>query len=282
MPVSKILRIFGFYKVYFLTLCFEPKKSCIELKTIPEHINCAKCGGTDFIFYGNKKRTFRDLSIGNRQLYVEYYRQRIKCSDCGVLSEHLRFADDYSHYTRRFERYVFELCRMMTVSDVAKHLQLSWDVVKEIEKKYLKKKYKKPNYKNIRFIAVDEISIGKHHKYITVVLNLETGQILYIGKDRKRTSLDAFFKELGKVRCRRIEAIAMDCWDPYIASAAQYLGYHKIVFDKFHIVSNYGKVIDKIRISEFNQADPDDRQIIKGTKYLLLANKENLKKFHPN
>ena len=280
MPISKILRIFGFYKVYLLASFLKPKQLFIELKATPEHITCPKCGGTDFIFYGKKKRIFRDLSIGNRELYVIYHRQRIKCSCCGVLSEHLSFADDYSHYTKRFERYVFDLCRIMTVADVANHLQLSWDVVKEIDKKYLTKKYRKPNYKNVRFIAVDEISIGKHHNYLTIVLNLETGRIVYVGDDRKQATLDAFFLQLGKVRCRRIKAIAMDCWDPYIASATHYLGCHKIVFDKFHLVSNYGKVIDKIRISEFDKADLDDRNIIKGTKYLLLANEENLKKEH--
>jgi transposase len=276
--MSKILRIFGFYKVYFLTFFYKPKKLFIELKTKPDYITCPKCGGTDIIFYGKKKRIFRDLSISNRQFYVIYHRQRIRCSRCGVISEHLPFADDYSHYTRRFERYVFDLCRMMTVSDVSSHLQLSWDVVKEIEKKYLKKKYRKPNYKNLRFIAVDEISIGKHHNYLTIVLNLETGRILYVGENRKQETLDDFFNQLGKVRCRRIKAVALDCWDPYIASATQYLGSHKIVFDKFHLLSNYGKVIDNIRNSEFDKADFDGREIIKGTKYLLLANKDNLKK----
>jgi transposase len=278
MPLSKLLRMVGFYQVYFLASFFELKKLFIELMTPRQYITCPQCGGTDFIFYGKKKRIFRDLSVINRQFYVVYHRQRINCCHCGVLSEHLPFADEYSHFTRRFEQYVFELCRMMTISDVAKHLQLCWDVVKEIDKKYLQKKYRHPNYKKLQLIAVDEIAIGHYHKYLTIVLNLETGQIVYVGEDRKQETLDVFFKKLGPTRCHRIKAIAMDCWDPYIASATQYLGYHKIVFDKFHLVRNYGKVIDSIRISEFNKADLDNQEIIKGTKYLLLANEKNLTK----
>ena len=277
MAISTILRIFGYYRVYFLTSFFKPNQLFIELKTQDAYYACPKCHQTAISRYGKKKRTFRDLSIGNRQLYIIYYRHRIKCADCGVLFEHLPFADDYSRYTRRFERYVFELCQILPISDVAKHLNLSWGAVKEIDQKYLAKKYRRCNYKNLRFIAVDEISIGKFHKYLTVVLNLETGQIIYVGKERKKETLDAFFKEIGQVRCHRIKAIAMDCWDPYIASAIEYLGQSKIVFDKFHILKNYSKVIDKVRVNEFSKADLDSREIIKGSRYLLLYNKENLK-----
>ena len=277
MPTSNLLRILGYYKVYFLKAFFKPNKLFVELKTQYDNYVCPKCHTRDISLYGKKKRTFRDLSITNRQFYIVYHRHRLKCPVCGVLSEHLSFADDYSRYTRRFERYVFELCQLLPISDVAKHLKLSWDTVKEIDKKYLEKKYQKPNYKNLSVIAVDEISIGKFHKYLTIVLNLQTGQIVYVGNERKKETLDAFFKAIGHVRCRRIKAIAMDCWDPYIASAIEYLGQDKIVFDKFHIVKNYGKVIDKIRIAEFSKADLDSREIIKGTKYLLLYNHENLK-----
>ena len=280
MPPSKLLRIFGYYRVYFLTSFFKPKKLFIELKTLSEHVRCPRCARSDINFYGIKKRIYRDLSVTNREFYVVYHRQRIKCQHCGVLSEQLSFCDDYSRYTRRFERYVAELCRVLTISDVAKHLNLSWDVVKEIDKKYLAKKYRNPNFKNLRFLATDEISIGKFHKYLTIVLNLETGQILYVGKERKQKTLDDFFKAMGTVRCRRIKAMAMDCWDPYIASATKYIGRNKIVFDKFHIIKNYGEVIDNIRRSEFNKADLDTREIIKGSRYLLLANKDNLKNDH--
>lgn len=277
MPTSNLLRILGYYKVYFLTTFYKPNQLFIELKTQDDNCVCPKCHKREISLYGKKKRTYRDLSITNRQFYVIYHRHRIKCPDCGVLAEHLSFADDYSRYTRRFERYVFELCQLLPISDVAKHLKLSWHTVKQIDKKYLKQRYRKSNYRNLSVIAVDEISIGKFHKYLTIVLNLQTGQIIYVGKERKQETLDAFFKEIGTARCRRIKAIAMDCWDPYIASATEYLGQDKIVFDKFHIITNYGKVIDKIRIAEFSKADLDSREIIKGTKYLLLYNRNNLK-----
>lgn len=280
MPLSKLLRIFGYYQVYFLTAFFKPKQLFIELKTVSEHIRCPRCARSDISCYGIKKRIYRDLSVTNRECYVVYHRQRIKCQHCGVLAEHVSLADDYSRYTRRFERYVVELCRVLTISDVAKHLNVSWDVVKEIDKKYLAKKYRKPILKNLRLLAVDEIAISKFHNYLTIVLNLETGQILYVGKERKQTTLDEFFKALGSARCRRIKAMAMDCWDPYIASATKYIGRDKIVFDKFHIIKNYGEVIDNIRRSEFDKADLDARAIIKGARYLLLANKNNLQNQH--
>jgi len=69
----------------------------------------------------------------------------------------------------------------MTILDVARHLKTSWDIVKDIQKRYLTKRFKNIRLKNLRQIAIDEISIGKGHQYLTVVLDLVSGAIVFIG-----------------------------------------------------------------------------------------------------
>ena len=82
------------------------------------------------------------------------------------------FADPKKRYTRAFERYALELSRHMTIQDVAEHLVIGWDTIKEIQAKYLQRRFGKPKLHKLKQIAIDEITIGKGHRYLTVVLNL--------------------------------------------------------------------------------------------------------------
>jgi transposase len=102
--------------------------------------------------------------------------QRIKCEDCGKIRlVKLNFADERVFYTKVFERYALELSKHMTILDVARHLGVSQDVNKGIQKRNLKQRYSKPKLCKLKYIAIDEISVGKGHKYLTIVLDLITG-----------------------------------------------------------------------------------------------------------
>jgi len=125
---------------------------------------------------------------------------------------------------------------------------------------------------------VDEIASHKGHNYFTVAMDLERTRVVWVGKSRAKETLDQFFKELGKERSKKIEAVACDMWDPYIASIKEHAPSAKIVFDKFHVIKNYSRVIDKIRNMEFKKATEEKKEAIKGTKYLLLKNGDKLEK----
>jgi hypothetical protein len=118
--------------------------------------------------------------------------------------------------TRRLATYIHHLCKVMTVTEVAQHLQLGWKTVKEIDKQYLEAHYGQPNYDGLRILAVDEISLRKGHKYLTIVLDYETGRVIHVAKDRKAKTLNRFFNQLSTKQKKSIEAVVMDMWDPYI------------------------------------------------------------------
>jgi transposase len=122
----------------------------------------------------------------------------------------------YLRVTRRLANYVYQLCRMLTVSDVARHLGLNWKTVKDIDKYYLEREYGQPDLNGLRILAVDEISIRKGHRYLTVVMDYLTGRVVYIGKDRKAATLERFFNQLTDKQLDSIEAVVMDMWDPFI------------------------------------------------------------------
>jgi len=220
----------------------------------------------------------RDLSISNRNVYIGVHQNRVYCPRCGVHTERLSFVDSYAHHTRRFEGFIHQLCRFLTITDVTRLFHVTWDEVKRIDQKYLHKRYRdrKKLWRNLRIIGVDEIAIKKGHNYLTVIVNLKTGQVIHIGKDRKKETLEQFFYLLGPTRCRKIDAIVMDMWEPYISAAKKLLPKAQIVFDKFHIISSYNKAIDIIRRHEYACASREDRMVMKGTRYLLFKNESNL------
>tara|TARA_B100000315_G_scaffold182509_1_gene171394 strand:+ start:244 stop:1449 length:1206 start_codon:yes stop_codon:yes gene_type:complete len=277
MSPSKIQRCLGFYNHKIKDMRIENGAIIIEFHRTPkEKLRCSRCNGTEVRLYGKTDRVVRELSITHRVVFLHVPQNKIECPNCGVHAERMCFADRYARHTRRFERFVYCLCRMMTITDVAKALELSWDEVRHIDQKYLARKYRILPWKNVRMLGVDELAVARGHTYITVVVNLETGNVIYVGKNRTQATLERFFTQFGPVRCRRIKAIAMDMWKAYSAAVQAYLPKAKIVYDQFHLIAEYGKTLDAIRSTEYKNASEEDRQIIKGSRYLLLKTKDKL------
>jgi transposase len=242
----------------------------------PPTLRCSNCGQLGFDRYDHTRQRIRDLSVFELHTYLVLDKWRIHCPTCGVRVEDLGFAAPYSRHTRRFEDLVARLCEYLPVASVAEMLGLDWKTVKEIDKRALQRAFAEPDYSGLRLLAIDEISYKKRHKYLTLVLDLEQTRVVWVGKGRRQATLEAFFDEIGEETAHGVEAIAIDMWDPYIAAIEDRAPQAAIVFDKFHVIRNYSKVIDRVRIDEFKKAEKEDKPVLKGTKYLLLKNRENL------
>jgi len=162
--------------------------------------------------------------------------QRVLCLSCGLVRQvKVRFADPRRSYTKAFERYALELSRHMTILDVARHLGVSWDVIKEIQKRYLKRHYLRPKLKDLKYIAIDEITIGRGHQYLTIVLDLKTGAVVFVGEGKGSETLVPFWRRLNGSKAR-VEAVAMDMSPAYISAVKENLPHARIVFDHFHVI----------------------------------------------
>ena len=117
--------------------------------------------------------------------------QRYKCKDCDYdQQEQIAFANGSQSYTFRFAKYVIDLLRSMTLKDVAGRLGVSWDLVKEIHMKYLSGKYEPPSLEGVENIGIDEFAVKKGHVYKTIVVDLNTGRILYVGEGNGADALE--------------------------------------------------------------------------------------------
>lgn len=185
------------------------------------------------------------------------------------------FAPAYAHFSFSLARFACELSRFMTLSEVAMLTHLGWDTVKEILKSDLGKRYRHIALKDVKYLAIDEIHLGSKGRFVTVVIDLESGKILWVAKGRGGDALTKFFR---KLRCARakIKAVACDMSAAYWSAVLEGLPKADIVFDHFHIVKLANEKIDELRRALQREAGILGRQYIKGTRYLLLAAEENL------
>jgi transposase len=178
---------------------------------------CHGCGKRAFGVHSWTQRKVRDLNMTTARLWVTCRYRKVFCAHChGVHIEDLQLFHPYLRVTVRLARYIYQLCQMMTVSEVARHMGLNWKTVKDIDKYYLERDHGQPDLNGLRILAVDEISIRKGHRYLTVVLDYLSGRVVFVAKDRKAKTLKRFFNQLNDQQLDGIEAVVMDMWDPFI------------------------------------------------------------------
>lgn len=238
---------------------------------------CSCCGSFRVIQKGTRERVIRTVPIGKKQVFFKIKNRRFFCKSCGALRhEGLEIADPKKQYDRKLERFVAELCQVMTIKDVAHHVSLSWNTVKEIDKKrLLRERPTKTQFKKIRYLGIDEVAIRKGHRYLTICVDLETGTVVYVGKGRKEDALLPFLKRLRRLKVN-ILAIAIDMWPAYLKAIKRFFSHVPVIFDRYHIMAKYSRLLDKLRAKEYRKATETHKKLFKGIRYLLLAGSEKL------
>ena len=192
-------------------------------------------------------------------------------------TERLDFLADNPSYTKRFAFYVGRRCAREAIKDVARELHLGWDSVKELEMQYMRALLARTGCPGPEVIGIDEISIRKGQTYRIVVSDLLRRRAIWFGgDDRKEASMAQFYAWLGERKSRGIRLAVMDMWKPFYNVTRIYAPQAAILFDKFHIMSHLGDALDSVRKSEYARLSGKDRGYIKGQKYTLLSNRENL------
>jgi transposase len=277
MSTSLLYHAFGIRGYQYIRTDYRGGEVFFTIGQDLEMCHCSACGAGAVRPRGRVERRFRAQPIGSRPTTIVLLVPRVECLACGVVRQvEIAFADPRRGYTRSFERYALELSRRMTIRDVASHLGVGWDVIKDIQKRDLTRRFARPRLKDIAVMAIDELAVAKGHRYLTLVMDLDSGAVKFVGDGKGADALKPFWKRL-RPSGARIEAVAMDMSGGYQSAVRAHLADAVIVFDHFHVVKLFNDKLSDLRRALYREAtDVLHKEVLKGARWLLVKNAEDL------
>ena len=205
----------------------EEKKTLklwVRRKPVHRGFQCSGSGRRPHRVQDVRERVIRDLpwSVYRATVVVEVH--RLRCPEGGVRVEKIEQLPSKAPFSKRFEEIVGEACESAAASQVSRRVQLPETTVRAIDLRYLERWDQHRRKPALKHMGVDELYRGKGDKFLAVVRNLETGEPLWFGKDRKKETLDEFFRtELTSAQRKRIEAACVDMWEPFRLNIEQWV-----------------------------------------------------------
>ena len=277
MNSNFLSKVYGVNGYRLTNMCHKDNKTILKIERKHVKICCAACGNIGLSLVGSRMRDILGVPSGLRKTVLRVRIRRYRCRRCGhVWQDSVPFASGNRHYSHRFAQYVVELLKSCTVKSAASLLQVSWDTVKRIHKEYLRRRYSPPPLKGVRNIGIDEFSVRRGSDFRTIVVDLDTGRIVHVGKGRGGDALLPFWRRVKRLGVR-IRHVATDLSAAFIASVLENAPGAKLVFDHFHVVKLMNEALDDVRRSLYrHERSVMRRRVLLGTRYLLLRNAEDV------
>lgn len=259
----------------------KEKSIVIKCKSNLDAAFCPGCNEVSFRIHENHSRLVRDLPVLGKRCYLSFNLRRFKCAECmNPFTERFDFIELNSNYTNRYKEYIYNQCNESSISLVCKDEGLDYDTVEKIYYDGADKRLRlaKGN-ERIRVIGIDEISKKKGHAKIALIYNIYNdgrNKVREVLNDRLKETLDKYFAELDEREKNDIEVVSLDMWEPYHLSVKQNLPHAEIVVDRFHVMENLNKAITKCRREIQREAKKDERDKLKGFRWILVTNEDNL------
>ena len=279
-PEAILGRILGLTGYVAYAYGFEDSTGRLTIRVRQDRRNryytCSGCGISVAETVDVKERTVRDIPCSLWQVFLVVEVHRVRCRRCGVKTERLPFLLGKNRQTERFRERVALDCEDAAVRRVAAKWGLSPQTVFRIEKEALLKWARSRPRTPLRRMGVDEI-FWRNSRCLTIVSDLETGEPIWAGPERKRATLDRFFAEALPKRLRRaVKTVCLDMWEPFLQSVREHLPGATVIYDKFHVMGYVTAAVDETRRAEFFRLGGDRRAALKGKRWLFLTRYKNL------
>ena len=277
MSTSFLYHAFGLPGYDYVRQEFVGGNILLHVRPKDKLVRCPCCRSRNVLRRGVSERWLRTVPVGFKPVWLVVEVPRIGCASCGIVRRiELRIAEPRRRHTKAFERFVLALTKAMTMLDVSRLLGVGWDVVKDILKRHLHRRFGSPSLAGLEYIAIDEISVRKGHKYLTLVMDLRSGKVVFVGDGRGADSLKPFWERLKRTQAK-IRAVATDMSAAYIGSVIEHLPGVAVVLDHFHVVKLMNDKLTEVRRKLHRELqDTMGKNVLKGSRWILLKNPENL------
>lgn len=237
---------------------------------------CSGCGQVVAVTHDSSRRRWRHLDLGGVRCLVEARLRRVRCVDCGVRVEAVPFARAGARHTRAFDQLVCALAQQLAKTPLTRLLRIGWRTVGAICARVLRERLSPARFDGLRRIGIDEVSYRRRHRYLTLVLDHDTGRVVWASEGaRTKTSLDGFLEALGRERQAAIEAVSIDMAPGYYHALRKRLPQARLCIDPFHVVKLANRALERQRRLHFKlqhgrKQSGRDRWLI-GARWMLLT-----------
>lgn len=283
--LNEVYRLPGFVygKIRLVPAEEEGERPWLEVEVRPRANSRALCSGCHEQAPGYDRlppRRFQFVPLLGLAIYFVYAMRRVQCARCGkVKVERVPWADGKRRSTKALDWFLADWAGRLSWKETAEVFGVSWDRVRDAVAMAVAWGRERVCLQGITTIGVDEIAWQSGHRYLTLVYQLDAGcrRLLWVGRDRKITTLESFFTWFGKQRSARLQVVCSDMWQAYLRVVREQAKQVRHVLDRFHIVQHLGKAIDAVRAAEAKRLQAEGRQpVLKHTRWLLLKRPERL------
>lgn len=278
MRMTTLLRVMlGLKHTRVLGLRFTSTSLVVTVKPKKRSSFCSGCGGRAGR-YDHRMRRWRHLDACGLEVELEYALWRVACPRCGVTTEMVPWADASSGFTHAFEDLVAYLAQRADKTTICALMRIAWRTVGRIVERVVARLGHRAAERltNLRNIAIDELSYRRHHEYLTIVTDHDTGRVVWVAPGKDKDTLRVFFAELGPARTEMLETISVDLSMAYQTVIRERAPRARIVFDRFHVQRLAHDALDTVRRQQWRAASYEDKTAIKGTRFALQKNPWNL------
>jgi len=257
-------------------------EECLEARIIPRknsHALCSGCHKKAHLYDRLSLRRFEFVPLWGYRVFFLYQMRRVNCKRCGVTVEAVPWTTGKHTLTQAYMKFLSDWAKKLSWLETARSFKTSWQKVFASVRYVVEYGLKYRDISDVESIGVDEIALQKGHKYLTVVYQIDKHctRLLWVGKDRKVKTLLRFFHDFGKPWSETLKHICSDMWKPYLKVIKKKAPQALHILDRFHIVANINKAIDKIRADERRKLEADGYEpVLKKSRWCLLKRKENL------
>ena len=262
---------------------FSTDKKSIEVVLRPRKGSAAVCSRCHLPAPGYDQLAeprYEFIPLWGFFVFLLYAMRRVDCPRCGVVAvEEVPWGDGKRTLTKAYMLFLARWARRLSWKETAACFRTSWDKVFDAVEHVVAWGLEHRTLGQIDAIGVDEIQYATGHKYLTLVYQIDIGitRLLWVGRERTIESFQGFFTTIGQEVFSKISFICSDMWEPYLKLIREKCSEALHILDRFHIVVNMNKALDKVRAEETRRMQHEGRDpVLKKSRWLLLKRGENL------